>query len=227
VGFVWAPAFVCRCAGVRYVLDGYPRTYGEARALFAQRDGDSEELDTPEPSDSMEGIDEGDVPLDPSVTPSAVVLLEGDSEVFQKRVWLWWFSFSCLRAWCVSVATLTVMEQILSLPEAQVIGTHNNAEGFARRTAKYREANRPDAPKNTALFFEEKVKIEVLEVRVGNGDVDDAALIDKIIAPYVDVGGTAYNYHPTEEEVAAAEAKKRAEEVCGGGFCPRLCGAVC
>jgi hypothetical protein len=70
----------------RYVLDGYPRTYGEARALFAQREGDSDELDTPEPGDAMDGIDEGDVPLDAAVTPSAAILFEGNSEIFQKRV---------------------------------------------------------------------------------------------------------------------------------------------
>ena len=103
--------------------------------------------------------------------------------------------------------------QVLALPEAAVVGTHNNADGFKRRTAYYTEHNRPEAAKNTSLFFEEKVKMEVLEVAVDGASVDAAATIDTVLAPYIDAGGTAYNYHPTEEEVAAAVAAQQAADV--------------
>jgi hypothetical protein len=50
------------------------------------REGDSEELDTPEPGDTSEGIDEGDLNLDGAVKPTAVIVLDGNSEFFEKRV---------------------------------------------------------------------------------------------------------------------------------------------
>ena len=108
---------------------------------------------------------------------------------------------------------LPLFAQILALPEAAVVGTHNNADGFKRRTAYYTEHNRPEAAKNTSLFFEEKAKMEVLEVAVDGASVDAAATIDTVLAPYIDAGGTAYNYHPTEEEVAAAVAAQQAADV--------------
>ena len=66
-------------------MDGYPRTFGEARALFVQRE-ESDEIDVPEPSEASETIDEGEVTLDVTVAPSAVVFLKGATEVFEKRV---------------------------------------------------------------------------------------------------------------------------------------------
>ena len=54
---------------------------------------------------------------------------------------------------------------------------------------------------------------QVLEVAVDGAAVDDIATVERILAPYVDVGGTAFNYHPTEEELAIAEAARKAESV--------------
>lgn len=175
--------------------------------------GEVDELDTPEPGDSGDAVEEEDVPLDPAVMVSAVVLLEGASEAFEKRVRR---CAPCRRWYCrhdVLPPLPSLAPQVLSLPEAAVAGTHNTADGFRRRTERWRAANRPDAPKNTCLFFEEKARMEVLEVRVDGGAVDDSVTVNTVIAPYVEVGGTAYNYHPTEEEVAAAEARARAKAV--------------
>lgn len=57
--------------------------------MFVLREGDGEGEEpaaAAEGGEGGEGIDEGDLPLDPIVKPTAVVVLEGATEVFEKRV---------------------------------------------------------------------------------------------------------------------------------------------
>jgi hypothetical protein len=115
---------------------------------------------------------------------------------------------------CVCVCVyVCVHHQVQALPESAVAGTHNTAEGFRRRTDVYTQNNGTAGKKSALAFFEEVAKMEVLEVHNG-GSTDLDAVIASSVQPYVEQGGTAYNYHPTEEELAAAEAHARAEAVC-------------
>ncbi len=63
---------------------------------------------------------------------------------------------------------------------------------------------------------QEAAKLEVLEVSTDGVDLSPAGLAPLLattVQPYVEQGGAAYNYHPTEAEAAAAAAAARAEEV--------------
>ena len=102
--------------------------------------------------------------------------------------------------------------QIQALPESAAAGTHHTAEGFRRRTEAYHGHNKTAGKRSAVSFFEDAAKLEVLEVANGaSTNVGDVLV--STLQPYVDQGGTAYNYHPTEDEVAEAEAKAKAEEV--------------
>jgi hypothetical protein len=100
----------------------------------------------------------------------------------------------------------------MDIPESLVVGTHNNARDFRRRLQHYNATNRFDSPRDTVLFVEEKAQLQVLEVKLGPSS-DPAATVDEVIAPYVERFGVSNNYRPTDEEVAAAAAEKRALEV--------------
>lgn len=170
-----------------FVLDGFPRTYAEAKALCAELEEDAplepEEGEAPEEG-AEEEADESEVTVDPTVTPTSIVFLDGTDEALRKRV--------------------------LAMSESEVTGTHNSEEGFTRRLHQYREANKSDGLRTPAVFFEDKASLEVMELKVDDS-TDAEAAVDSMIAPYVEKGGTPYNYHPTPEEIALAEATAKAE----------------
>ena len=90
--------------------------------------------------------------------------------------------------------------QIQALPESAAAGTHHTAEGFRRRTEAYHGHNKTAGKRSAVSFFEDAAKLEVLEVANGaSTNVGDVLV--STLQPYVDQGGTAYNYHPTEDEV--------------------------
>ncbi len=68
------------------------------------------------------------------------------------------------------------------------------------------------AARCTVAFFEEVSKMEVLDVHVDEAG-SASAMLAGLLMPYIDVGGTPYNYHPTDDEVAAAAAKAASEQV--------------
>ncbi len=64
---------------------------------------------------------------------------------------------------------------------------------------------------------------QVLEVSTDGVDVSPSGLapvISEVVRPFVDQGGAAYNYHPTDEELAAAAAEARRADV---SDCRRRC----
>ena len=161
-----------------YVLDGLPRTFQEAKLLFAEVGEDEEE---------SKGDEDEVITVVPTSLPTAVVMLAGDAEVFSAR--------------------------IKAIPQAQVEGTHNTEEDFARRTKRYNEGNAPEDPRATIVFFENQGGLDTLTLNVEAGSSVEA--LQAAAVPYIEQGGTPYNYHPTEEELAAvraaAEAKAEAE----------------
>ncbi len=102
----------------------------------------------------------------------------------------------------------------MGLPESAVVGTHNDPISFRRRLTRYRAVNVLDGPDNPVGFFEEGIKLEVLEVALG-ADADLPATVSDVLLPYIERKGGVYNYHPTEEEVAAEEARVKSAEVGG------------
>lgn len=95
-----------------------------------------------------------------------------------------------------------IKERIMSLPEAEVAGTHNTEEGLARRLAKYRMENTEDA--TVVNYF------DLLEVHPTYLPADNSsALFERA----VQVAGAPHNYGLTPAEsaaIAAADAERKA-----------------
>jgi len=157
---------------------------------------DAGDLDAPDPESFV------DVPIgaDPAVIPGSVIILDGPDAVLEARV--------------------------MGLPESAVVGTHNDPISFRRRLTRYRAVNVLDGPENPVGFFEEGIKLEVLEVALGV-DADLPATVSDVLVPYIERKGGVYNYHPTEEEVAAEEARvKSAEEAAAKAAYDSACSIV-
>ena len=64
-----------------WILDGLPRTYAEARAIFGEP---SEEEDAGDAKDDAE--DDTPIPVDAAAMPTAAVVLEADPELLAERI---------------------------------------------------------------------------------------------------------------------------------------------
>jgi adenylate kinase len=196
-----------------YVLADYPRTYEEAVAsMTLDAEAEEEEAGVEIPLEFVEGEDgeeeaaaaeegegeeeevEVDVeaanapveededaprPINPVVAPTAVVSLTAADE------------------------SLLAAAQAASGEE----GAPSEAEFTAALTA-WREANTEDGPRSTAVFFEKRVDVELLEV---DASADVSAAVDGPVAAYIDAAGAAFNFHPTPQELAEAEAAAAAK----------------
>ena len=133
--------------------------------------------------DAKAGDEEEAIAVVASSMVSAVITLSGDAELFAARV--------------------------KALPQDQVEGTHNTEDGFNRRTKRYAEANAPEDPRATVVFFEKYGGVDTLALAVNAGS-SVPALVDACL-PYIEQGGKPYNYHPTPEEIAAERAAQEAK----------------
>lgn len=155
-----------------YVLDGLPRTFTEARLLFAEVGEEEEDAKAAEEDEAITVV--------PTAVPTAVITLEGEEELFADR--------------------------IRALPEEKVDGTHNTEEGFNRRMKAYAQANSPEDPRATVVFFEKFAGLDTLTLKVATATPPNN--LYEAAAPYIEKGGKPYNYHPTPEEIAAARAEE-------------------
>lgn len=189
-----------------WVLDGYPRSFKEAEALWkegADEEADAED-DTTEPTpdddddaalaassgaggaaaggdgggaDAEADGEEDPIAVDAALAPHGVVLLEGADAALEARV--------------------------LSQP------TSDEAR-FRRRLQRWRRFNAASSLHTAPSFFERHAKVEVIERTGAAPAVAADAETLSVLLPYFEKGGAPFNYHPTEEERAAAEAAHRA-----------------
>lgn len=83
--------------------------------------------------------------------------------------------------------------------------------GFNRRLKAYQEANQPENPQATIVFLEKHGSLDTMTLTV-DASTTAASAVDQMY-PYVEAGGTPFNYHPTPEEIAEKEAAAAAAAV--------------
>lgn len=123
------------CRNKGFVLDGYPRTYEEASALFEVKP-EGEEAEPAPPADDDEE-EEKKINTDAAIMIQQLVVLESTKEAAQAR--------------------------FQNMPEEECIPAHNDEEGFARRWAafEYTSESKPDETTNPAEFFSMVDKLEL------------------------------------------------------------------
>jgi adenylate kinase len=171
------------CRNKGYILDGFPETLEEAAALFKKEVKEGEEAEAP-PVAAEDGEE--------AIVPPPEFNLD---TIVHSIV-----SFDC---------TLEVAEERMkALDEVQVTAGHNDEDGFARRWATYEYVNDPQMEVSISpLSFFGKA-LEILEVPMETA-VDNAATLSALQI-YINTGGKAFNYHPTEGEQASAKAAAEA-----------------
>jgi len=181
---------VCRFRG--YVLDGYPRSYEEAKDLFTEielpegedppaeeeeeeeeEEADGEEADEPPPPPQEEEEEEPEegAPkrvLRTGISPEFVVELHSDSDKCKSRIF------------------------------AGLARGASSEEEFVRLTKEYQAANlAEDGSAGTSDFFEEIAKVAVLHSSVDQNDETDTF---HAIRVYLESKGQFFNYLKSEEE---------------------------
>ncbi|PFH38728.1 Dpy-30 motif protein [Besnoitia besnoiti] len=210
---------VCRYRG--FVLDGYPRTYQEAEALFLRpkkqekERGESEAYagaasrgDAEQGSEEDEGAPPPQMEFDPLKAPDYVIVLRSSDAQCEERM--------------------------MNVPQHQVIPGHSDREGFFRRLAQHKQANENEhGEPSLADFFQER-RCEVLTLDV---DGKSAADILECARLFIEKDGRFFNFLKSErqsilekeqellrqrqeeeaksreaEELARAEEKRRMDE---------------
>ena len=178
------------CRNKGYVLDGYPRTLEEAKALFAaieKEEGDEDEEENKEPEPEPEEGEEGVTKVSlPAFAPEFVLSL--------------------------GVSEETAAQRNRDLFRDTQDDSHNDEEGFQRRWKEFNTINDPQSAESQSPLsvFE---GLETLEITEELGSSEAKAL--SFIGIYLEQGNKPYNYHPTEAEAAdlkQAADKKAAEE---------------
>ena len=168
---------VCRNKG--YILDGFPETLEEAAALFTKEVPEGAKTEAPSPA--VEEGEEAVVPspeFNPNTVVHSIISLDCTVEVAEER--------------------------IKALEEVQVTAGHNDEDGFARRWAKYEFVNDPQTEVSISpLAFFGKA-LEILEISMETAKDNSATL--SALQIYINHGGKAFNYHPTEVERSSAAA---------------------
>lgn len=186
-----------------WVLDGLPRTWAEAEAIFCEP---PETEDGEEPEEPAEGES---YPLDTALLPTGVVLLDGDDEALAARVRAMpeaevegthntedgfrrrlntWREANAAENPKATIAFFETRAGIETL-ETRVGGAAGGAGGESKDSEAKDEGDAAEAAAPT---------------------VDVAASVAALateLEPYVEKGGKPFNYHPTPEEIAAAAAE--------------------
>nr|KAF7434234.1 hypothetical protein H0235_002425 [Vespula pensylvanica] len=179
------------CLNQGYVLDGYPKTYEQARMLFEhgeemieeeeERDVDEEEEEEEERED-RETFE--DISLKASIMPELVVVLEASDNF--------------------------LIERIIDLPEKEIQDSHYTEKHMIRRLREYRERNTDD---NTPLQFFDEIEIHPLIIPIESDICPD---MFPTIYQCLKKLGAPRNYDLTPTEVIEAQkrmdAKRSAEE---------------
>jgi len=183
------------CQNQGFILDGFPKTYDQAIALFGddkdknkvKGDATGEEDEEVEEEEEEEAVPEegteGEVQAKDkkkrkvNINPDFVVSLLGPDDILKQR--------------------------ILALPEDQVEGTHNTEEGFSRRLKAFKERNTED---NTPINYFEDRECVIIQVDIKKQTEE------QILKSVVDRIGPPHNYGPSEEEIQARAKKREMEE---------------
>eukprot|EP00928_Gymnodinium_smaydae_P058896 TRINITY_DN4209_c2_g1_i1.p1 TRINITY_DN4209_c2_g1~~TRINITY_DN4209_c2_g1_i1.p1 ORF type:complete len:757 (-),score=203.37 TRINITY_DN4209_c2_g1_i1:122-2392(-) len=198
---------VCRFRG--YVLEGYPSTLEEAKALFTEKipdeendeppPEDEEESDVPEEEDGApppaeEEADEEDEPeegfkettrLNQAIAPEFVVVMNSSEERCKRRIF-----------------------------DKQAAFAGDEA-AFAARTREYNAANLPeDGSEGPPEFFAETGGVRVLRT---DADAQSEEELFSAVRAYLESKGSFFNYLTSEEELlrrdaAAKDAARAAAE---------------
>lgn len=184
------------CQNKGYVLDGFPRSYEDAAALFLRPEGEEDEAVD---EDAAGEEEEGKIQVDNRLVPRSVIILDASDKYLKTR--------------------------IMSLPGEEIVGTHNDEAGFSRRLKIYRTNTAESRDNTPASYFEAAAGTETLTLSVSEGVFSEvkgepsfldkpevtASLLDTM-RTYLESKGKPYNFHPTPEEIAAARAAEEAEE---------------
>lgn len=192
-----------QCQNHGYVFDSHLSNGSQAKTLFKIPDPvvEGEEPEVPEKAVEEPPVEEEGVEVDVVVKqrlearkkrfetippPTHAILLDAEDEFLKKRA--------------------------LALSEYDATVSGNTAEAFTARLGTYREHNAEDSSSNLATFFEERTRVEVLELfeaDISNGDTVQTTSI------YIESGGKPFNFHPTlaEQESLEKEQETRAAEL--------------
>jgi adenylate kinase len=218
------------CRNKGFVIDGYPRTLAESRALFYERrkadgdddndghnegdndggDGDEEEKENDD--DENDGDDDaGDDEKDDD---------EGSDELTsygESENWRFDVTTICNRVVNLQTSQEAAAQWLRALPEADVVATHTDEAGFKRRWANFQiinsaEMEPPMAPL-VVLPHIETLDIDAVSTAADGDDDADANDVDAQVEGftakmlnYINSGGVAFNYHPTLQHVASVRA---------------------
>jgi len=187
---------VCRFRG--YILEGYPTTYEEAKALFTEKvleEGEEEEAPEEEEDEVADaGAEEGEEGEEEEEAPAPAEEEDEDEEVDGKP------TFQLNKA--------VVPEFVVALhSKAEVCKTRifsrlatgpSNEEEFALKTAEYYKANfTQDGTPGTADFFSEVVGAQVLQIDADASNETDAF---QSLRVYLESRGQFFNYLKSEED---------------------------
>ncbi|KAI4491601.1 hypothetical protein M0804_002993 [Polistes exclamans] len=183
------------CLNQGYVIDGYPKTYEQAKILFEyseeieeEEEEENEEEEEEEEEEDEEGEEDKEIleemNVKASIIPRLVVVLDASDDFLKERV--------------------------INLSEREIQGTHYTEKDMIRRLKEYRERNTDD---NTPLQFFDEIEVHPLIISIENDICPDMfptiyQCLKKLGAP------KNYGLTPEEAEEAQrdADAKKKAEE---------------
>merc|ERR1711871_451560 len=142
------------CQNQGFILDGYPATAEEAKALFAVQKGEEEEEEEETADENGEERPKKDK-LDETIAPATVIALEGPSPTSGEGDGATAVDDEANRE---ALATL-LRDRLKALPQSEVEGTENTQEIFEQRLAEY-EALRKEEGKLATPYFVDKEPLE-------------------------------------------------------------------
>jgi adenylate kinase len=101
----------------------------------------------------------------------------------------------------IESTTEFLKERVINMSEDQIIGTHNNEQGFTRRIKLFLD-QKNDVDRSVISFFEQNEQILPIVVEADETN-------DKILNDIVKIVGNPHNYGPSLQEI---ETKRKLEE---------------
>jgi len=170
------------CHNRGYILDGFPRSYNDAKKVFLHvpAKGDDEDQDEEGGDDDLDDDDDdkGNLVIDNDIYPQSVIVLQGDDQF--------------------------LIERVRNLPEDMVAGTHYNEEDMERRLETYHRVNDSEIGlPSVSEFFAENL-LEVLKVPSA---LERDEIFERMLT-YAERHGRPFNYLTVSEEIETQRIKK-------------------
>lgn len=162
------------CLNQGYVLDGLPETFQDSLRVFANST-EASELSWQEQDESKNEVGETK-----AAEMSEVIIEENIKPT--------------------SVVVLQANDSVLLEREMEKAAgeAHDAEQNFRERMKFFSENNSQERSETPLGFFENTCRIETIQLDTGNSCLDECM---ETASLYIEQGGKAFNYHPTEQEM--------------------------